>query len=371
MMTNHPGLKKRNGKIEILRFVFAVMIVLNHSRYAVGDENCRFLGCSFAAEFFFLLSGYLMMHTVSRISSPPDGHLGRETRDFVLKKARSMWPEALIAWIINSCIYYRAYMYGQGLTQVVDFLKINIWELLFLGHTGLNSDAVNSAIWFVSSMLLCMAFMYPLLRRHTDLMSRVIFPLVAVFIMGYFAYSGSTLRDPSKWMGWTYKGNLRAVALLGIGVAAYPVAQRLRGLTLTRLGKISLTCVEPLLYLSVIYYMCSQKASLKDYYYILILTLALIVTFSGQTYSEGKLDHAFARFLGRFSVPLYFGHFVWSRLIGRLWKELSVDSRMLIYLCVSFATATFICLTSALIRRWRVGTKLLRLFVREADSAAE
>lgn len=366
-MTGTQKQRSRNGKIELLRLVFAVMIVLNHSRYAVGDENCRFLGCSFAVEFFFLLSGYLMMQTVSRKASPPDGHLGQETLGFLMKKARAMWPEALIAWIISSCVYYRAYMWGQGLPQIVDFLKTDIWELLFLGHTGLISSAVNSAIWFVSSMLLCMAFMYPLLRRHTDLMSRVIFPLAAVFIMGYFAYSGATLRNPSKWLGWTYKGNLRTVALLGIGVAAYPVAQRLRQLTLTRFGRICLTVAEPLMYLSVLYYMCSQKASLKDYYYILILTLALIVTFSGQTYFESKFNNAFTNFLGRFSIPLYFGHFTWSRSIGRLGKALSVNQRMLLYLCISIASATFIYLLSALIRRLQIAQKLKRLFVREAD----
>ena len=363
MMTSTQKLRNRNGKIELLRFVFAVMIVLNHSRYAVGDENCPFLGCSFAAEFFFLLSGYLMMHSVSRISTPPDRQLGRETVQFLWKKVRSMWPEALIAWIISSAVYYRAYMYGQSLTQVIDFLKVNIWELFFLGHTGLINGAVNSAIWFVSSMLLCMAFMYPLLRRYTDMMSRVVFPLVAVFIMGYFAYSNATLRDPSKWLGWTYKGNLRTVALLGVGVAAYPVTQRLRGLRMTRFGRICLTVVEPIMYLSVLYYMCSQKASLKDYYYIMILTLALVITFSGQTYFERKFNNAFMIFLGRFSIPLYFGHFVWSRSIGRVKKDLPVDQRMWLYLGVSLLCAAFIYVVSALIRRWKIAEKIKRLFV--------
>lgn len=362
-MTGTQKLRNRNGKVELLRFIFAVMIVLNHSRYAVGDANCSFLGCSFAAEFFFLLSGYLMMHSVSRISTPPDKHLGRETVQFLRKKVRSMWPEALIAWIISSAVYYKAYMNGQSMTKVIDFLKVNIWELLFLGHTGLINNSVNSAIWFVSSMLLCMAFMYPLLRRHTDMMSRVVFPLAAVLIMGYFAYDNSTLRDPSKWLGWTYKGNLRTVALLGVGVAAYPFAQHLRRLKMTRFGRIFLTVAEPIMYFSVLYFMCTEKASLKDYYYILIMTLALIITFSGQTYLEGKFNNAFMMFLGRFSIPLYFGHFIWSRSIGRLRKDLPVDQRMWLYLGVSLLSATFIYVLSALIRRWKVREKLVGLFV--------
>ena len=53
--------KKRNGKIDLLRFLFAVIVLIYHSRYVVGDEKSLFLGGSFAVEFFFLVSGYLMM----------------------------------------------------------------------------------------------------------------------------------------------------------------------------------------------------------------------------------------------------------------------------------------------------------------------
>lgn len=153
------------------------------------------------------------------------------------------------------------------------------------------------------------------------------------------------------------------MALLGVGVAAYPVTQHLHGLRLTRFGRVCLTCVEPLLYISVIYYMCTEKASLKDYYYTLLLALALIISFSGQTYLERPFNNGLMGFLGRFSVPLYFWHFVWSSAVGKLGKELPLDRRMVVYLGVSFASATFIYLPSALIRRWQIAAKWKRLFV--------
>lgn len=60
-------------------------------------------------------------------------------------------------------------------------------------------------------MLLCMAFMYPLLRRYPDMMAKLVFPLAAIFIMGYFAYSGATPANGSaghtkatcaRWLCW-------------------------------------------------------------------------------------------------------------------------------------------------------------------------
>lgn len=50
----------RNVTIEYLRFVFAGIVVLHHSRYILGDEDCWFLGGSLAVEFFLFVSGYLL-----------------------------------------------------------------------------------------------------------------------------------------------------------------------------------------------------------------------------------------------------------------------------------------------------------------------
>ena len=55
-----------NGKIELLRFVFAVIIVIHHSRYIFGDDYSPFLGGSLGVEFFFFVSGYLMMATIAK-----------------------------------------------------------------------------------------------------------------------------------------------------------------------------------------------------------------------------------------------------------------------------------------------------------------
>ena len=92
----------RNGKIEFLRFLFSVIIVIHHSRYILGDDQCLFLGGSLAVEFFFLVSGYLMMASIDRISArkAPGQDLGRETLGFLWRKARAVYPDLLIAWVI-------------------------------------------------------------------------------------------------------------------------------------------------------------------------------------------------------------------------------------------------------------------------------
>ena len=78
--------RKRNGRIDLLRFVFALVIMLHHSRYVLGDDHAVFIGGSLAVEFFFLVSGYLMAVSAERANQRgPMTRPGAETWSFLLR----------------------------------------------------------------------------------------------------------------------------------------------------------------------------------------------------------------------------------------------------------------------------------------------
>ena len=60
------GENMRNGEIDFLRFLFSLIILLRHSSNIVGKKWYPFLGGAFAVEFFFLVSGYLMMASIHK-----------------------------------------------------------------------------------------------------------------------------------------------------------------------------------------------------------------------------------------------------------------------------------------------------------------
>ncbi len=90
---------KRNGEIDFLRFLFASIILLHHSSLVLCDEIWLFLGGSLAVEFFFLVSGYLLMASVVKANqkTKPSTMLGTETSDLLLRKIQSIIPEWFIA----------------------------------------------------------------------------------------------------------------------------------------------------------------------------------------------------------------------------------------------------------------------------------
>lgn len=76
---------KRVGEIELFRFLLTIVIMILHSQYLLGDD-IPFLSGSLAVEFFFIVSGYLMMASIKKLNNKPINSLANETVGFVWKK---------------------------------------------------------------------------------------------------------------------------------------------------------------------------------------------------------------------------------------------------------------------------------------------
>ena len=334
--------KQHNVTIDFLRFLFSVIVVLHHSRYVLGDDNCYFLGGSLAVEFFFFVSGYLLLVGADKAGRKngaeyllPDGvdmagrkngagyllsggvdmagrteaagletkgvgagttgicgeatgiggeanGIGAETLHFILHKIRSFLPEFLIAWWIGFVLIGVVRQYG-----VLDYLKAfgnDFWELTLVKMSGLFTHGIDGAMWYLSAMLLGMAILYPLLRTKRDLMTHLVCPLLALFLYGYLCQAEGHPRDPIVWLGLCYKGLVRAIAGLCTGVVICMAVRRLKRfspLGLTKTGNALAIGVQLLCLLLTIRYMAEQEPSEYDYFYMFLLMLLVLISFSG------------------------------------------------------------------------------------------
>ena len=98
--------KARNGKIEWMRFVFSILIVLFHinleiwgGKQTFGDYFSLSGRGRIGVEFFFVVSGYLMAATAFR-NQKKAGSLGKETVQFMTKKIYGIWPWHLVAFTL-------------------------------------------------------------------------------------------------------------------------------------------------------------------------------------------------------------------------------------------------------------------------------
>lgn len=354
--------KQHNVTIDFLRFLFSVIVVLHHSRYVLGDDNCYFLGGSLAVEFFFFVSGYLLLvgaDKAGRKNGAGTNGIGSETLHFILHKIRSFLPEFLIAWWIGFILIGVVRQYG-----VLDYLKAfgnDFWELTLVKMSGLFTHGIDGAMWYLSAMLLGMALLYPLLRTKRDLMTHLVCPLLALFLYGYLCQAEGHPRDPIVWLGLCYKGLVRAVAGLCTGVVICMAVCRIKKLApagLTKLGNALAIGTQLLCLILTIRYMAEQEPSEYDYFYMFLLMLLVLISFSGfgleSVLGNSQRLHRLSAFLGKYSLSLYLGHLYFAQHVNELLPEelYSGKIRMTVYLAAAFANGLLVMGLSALYRRY-------------------
>lgn len=406
--------KQHNVTIDFLRFLFSVIVVLHHSRYVLGDDNCYFLGGSLAVEFFFFVSGYLLLvgadkagrkngagyllsgdvdmagrteaagletkgvgagtTGICRKTTGIDGEatgicgeatgIGSETLHFILHKIRSFLPEFLIAWWIGFVLIGVVRQYG-----VLDYLKAfgnDFWELTLVKMSGLFTHGIDGAMWYLSAMLLGMAILYPLLRTKRDLMTHLVCPLLALFLYGYLCQAEGHPRDPIVWLGLCYKGLVRAIAGLCTGVVICMAVRTLKRFSpsgLTKTGNALAIGVQLLCLILAIRYMAEQEPSEYDYFYMFLLMLLVLISFSGfgleSVLGNSQRLHLLSAFLGKYSLSLYLGHLYFAQHVNELLSEelYSGKIRMTVYLAAAFANGLLVMGLSALYRRYSRGGK--------------
>ena len=389
--------KQHNVTIDFLRFLFSVIVVLHHSRYVLGDDNCYFLGGSLAVEFFFFVSGYLLLVGADKAGRTEAASLetkgigagttgiggeatgigaettgiggemtgiGSETLHFILHKIRSFLPEFLIAWWIGFVLIGVVRQYG-----VLDYLKAfgnDFWELTLVKMSGLFTHGIDGAMWYLSAMLLGMAILYPLLRTKRDLMTHLVCPLLALFLYGYLCQAEGHPRDPIVWLGLCYKGLVRAVAGLCTGVVICMAVRRLKRFSpsgLTKTGNALAIGAQLLCLILAIRYMAEQEPSEYDYFYMFLLMLLVLLSFAGfgleSVLGNSQRFHLLSAFLGKYSLSLYLGHLYFAQHVNELLPEelYSGKIRMTVYLAAAFANGLLVMGLSALYRRYSRGGK--------------
>ena len=301
---------KRVGEIELFRAIFCLIIMIRHGGEMFGTLQIPFGGGAFGVEFFFLVSGYLMMATIAKRLGQSTDRLGTETLTFVGRKMGAFYPEMVVAYIVGFVIESVAMkLNGQ---QVYELFMNDPFEVLLLRMTGLGRNTINGAVWYLQSMILCMLILYPLIRKFPDMMQKVVMPLVAVLLLGWLCRNYTDLRNPNLWIDFTFKGNVRGLAELSLGAVAYPIVQWLKGFRLTLPYRIGLTVLKWGCWLSLLAYMYKNNTK-YDAFFCLVFFLAIVLAFSQQGVDAGLYQNRFVYWLGKMSLPYFLSHIFFAQ----------------------------------------------------------
>lgn len=322
-------LNKRNGAIDFWKFVFSVIIVMFHTFHYKSIHGIQpFIGGNSAVEFFFLVSGFLMAQSASKLTSQ-EINIGKETFRFMIRKIKGLFPEFAVAWFIGFAVIHLS-KDTLSFTMVVKNLLTGIWELVLLRMSGLAGFRVNVVTWYISAMLLAMLILYPLLIKYKESFFYIIAPCLAIFLLGYMYQNFGNLGGGTAWEGFYYRGVMRAFAELSLGCVLWKICQQIKRYNYTREGGALLSAIEIAGYGFCVYWMFSHGSSEMSFVLLMIFAVCVTITFSHVGAFAHLFDNQVCYVLGKASFSLYISHIYWIKTIDIFWGNISFEKQLLI-----------------------------------------
>ncbi len=346
----------RNAVLDLLKFIFALMIVLYHSKAFAGQEQFVMTGGYIAVDFFFIAAGCFLAASAASPAVSGSGKtaaVGKDTFDYILRRLRRFYPEFIIGSLI-ALVAKTAVLHWSAKEIVINVIR-SAGEWTFLQQAGFDTDNLIGATWFLSAMILASALLFPLARKFQKGFFYLGAPLIFIFLFGITYSSLPHLQSPKElFMGVVCIGLVRAIMELSAGCFIYILVSEIKRRHWNNGVRLIFTILEPACFGAVIIYYASGKHYGKeDWYAILVLILGILVTQSDLSCFAGIIHGKFFEFLGRFSFDLYLGHRFWSVLMDQMTvsADMSYGQKLMLYLALSFGTALLISVGGRVLRR--------------------
>lgn len=354
--------KSRIGELDVLRFVFALEIVLHHF------ETGTFPFGAIGVEFFFILSGLLMARHAEKWSSSANGGgralalVADETWVFLKGKFRTFYKYYLFAFVFNVIVRSIIVNHTAVETVIMRLLKsIPTITLSFMAFTGRDASFYVYTTWYLSAMLIAMFILYPFLLRNYRFAVKIIFPILTIFLLGYgyVTYTNNYIASIDTWIGWIYSGILRAVSEIALGATLYYVSTEVlhneimmkrarRPVTRALLTLAKVCCYGIVLIYAAKTIFGLQFARSFSMHALLFCGIGVFLSYCGLGWTIP--DCGFTRYLGKISLPIYIFHKLlratWLNVLGK--EEVSVKYAWLMAVVCVVASVVLMYVTDFL-----------------------
>lgn len=354
--------KRRNAVLDLMKFVFAVMIVLYHSRDFL-DNISLCTGGYIGVDFFFIVSGYYLASSAYKLHNNGVG-ITSDTFRYVARRISRIYPELIVAMLI--ALLVRSSIFELTRSETILLFVESYGEWSMLQQLGISDRTVLGATWYISAMMIVSCVLFPLGKALGRAFFLILAPSLFAFIFVFTYIQLDTIQVPNeKLYGVVHIGLIRGMMDMTLGVTVYGVRSELSEWRPNSTTRIISTVLEITLYLLIIiYYSFGEHYNHKDWLAILMLGAVVLITQTDSSYTGNVVRGGVFQFLGMLSYDLYLGHRFWSLLINDIsWLESrSETTKVAAYLMLSMITALVIMCIVELVRKIvRFGQSSLRL----------
>lgn len=344
LVCSKEGFVMRNGYIDMIKFIFAIMIAEFHLN-AAWFPNGRI-----AVEGFFMISSYLMMRYIERDRHPEDS-LGVSTVRFVYHKWKGLFPillpSALIAYVIT-CIIQQ-----KGLLSSLDQLPLLLFEVVPLRNAGYVGRYVVGISWYLSTMFIALAILYPLCRKFRTGFTLAVCPMLAILFYGLLAHLYGHIGIGADFIENSFinSGVLRAVAASALGILVYEAVSRLSVRKPSTAGRVLFTLAEVAGYAYLFYACLKHPRSGYDFFCVYLLFGLLIIGISGFSFTSYLWNPKWTKWLGLMSTYIVLNHVYWNQfLVRKFGSGYGLKGKAWIYVLLVLASCLVVHVASKLIQ---------------------
>ncbi|MBQ6164163.1 MAG: acyltransferase [Clostridia bacterium] len=199
-----------NPEVDFWKFFFAVIIFVFHSGGIINGGNPIKLGY-LGVEFFFIVSGYFL---AAKVRSDEARGVRTPTSEFMKRKISGIYRPFLAAFII--AFTTRCIAADLPFIDTLKNLLLSLFEVLLVrmyGFPGYNMN--NGPTWYISSMMIAMVMLYPLMAKYRRPFLRIACPVITLFFYGYYA-------QRANGIGFSPADKVSLLIFSGYTIRAFP-----------------------------------------------------------------------------------------------------------------------------------------------------
>lgn len=313
-MDNNKNVKsQKNGKIELLRFLFSIAILLGHAStkqqldlglLKVGKLLINnFFGLG--VEFFFMVSGFFLAKSAfQNVKNTEDIGESGKTIIYTFRKLLSIYPIYVVCYLITLFLYI-VLLDNNSKIKNLEIIIRSIPSLLLIQKHGFLEKTMGHA-WYLSDLLIIGSIVYLLILKYRNIFSRIVCFILPIFIIGYINVTTSTLLDTSAWLlgGVVPKHCLRCLSELMLGVLIYEIVMYLKKCTIKPKLLLSVHVFEIMCEIAC-FYLINQSKKEYNVYFLLFLFFELCIVFSENHLFKKIYNNPVFYYLGKLSLYIY------------------------------------------------------------------
>lgn len=280
--------KSRNGEIELLRFILAVIVFSFHFEYAGFVFRSGYL----AVDFFFMLSGYFMMRHIETDSE----HNNSMKSLFIY--IRSRFIRLFFTYFFVCFLSYFIKCFVLKEISIKTVFDKGIWDFLMIQSFGFGFYI--TVLWYVSVLLVSSFIVYLLKICLKNKFIPVIF-ILSIVSIAFLLQTNQSISSMDNHL-IVSDGLLRGFAEMSLGCILFKITQYIT--VKSRSIFLILSITKYVLLVAFLFFM-TREPGIKDYSCIVLIFGYLLLLFICQSTTSNVFNNKFFYFLGSISYDFY------------------------------------------------------------------